>query len=239
MTRHGAGVLALLAPRPGERVLDLGCGTGHLTDAIAESGAEAFGLDANAAMIHVARETYPHLRFEVADAHDMRLDQPVDAVFSNAALHWMTRPSEVVRSVAAVLRPGGRFAAEMGGSGNIAHILGPLRAALEAEGIPRAEQLAPWYFPAPDEYLALLAAHGLEVRYMRLFSRMTPLEGGDAGLRDWLRIFAPMFLDAVPAARWDAVFERVEDASRSVLYRDGRWHADYRRLRFLAVRRAG
>src|SRR5919107_2160989 len=122
ITQFGAGVVELLAPRPGERIVDLGCGTGGLMAQIAAAGAEVLGIDSSEAMIARARELYPQLRFEVAKGEDFAVDAPVDAVFSNAALHWMSPPEAVAASVARALQPGGRFVAEMGGTGNIATI---------------------------------------------------------------------------------------------------------------------
>src|SRR5215204_2194864 len=111
ITQLGAGVVELLSPRPGERIVDLGCGTGRLTAQIAAAGAEVVGIDASEAMIKRARELYPQLRFEVARGEDFALETPVDAVFSNAALHWMSPPQDVAAAVARVLKPGGRFVA--------------------------------------------------------------------------------------------------------------------------------
>ena len=236
VSRHGEGVVALLAPRPGERVLDLGCGTGHLTAAIAARGCDVIGLDADESMVARAREQYPGLRFEVGDAHAFTLDEPVEAVFSNAALHWMTRPADVVACVARAVRPGGRFVAEMGGAGNIELLVGALRRALEDAGVPRAQQPQPWYFPTATEYRALLEAHGLRVRFMRLFPRITPLEPGDDALRIWLTQFAETFLAAVPAEARPAILDHVERETRATLYRANRWHVDYHRLRFMAVK---
>ncbi|MGL4549654.1 MAG: class I SAM-dependent methyltransferase [Gemmataceae bacterium] len=216
--RLGDSLVELLAPRPGERILDLGCGTGHLTAKIAEAGAEVVGLDPSAAMLATARQAYPRLTFVEGDARGFALGA-FDAVFSNAALHWVRPPEAAVRAVAAALKPGGRFVAEFGGKGNVAAI-----AAAYGAGLPD------WYFPGVAEYAALLEGHGLEVRFATLFDRPTPLDG-EAGLRDWVRQFAP----AVP----EAEYGRVEAAARHALWRDGRWVADYRRLRVVAVKANG
>ena len=167
ITEFGAGVVELLAPGPGERIVDLGCGTGGLTAQIAEAGAEVLGIDASEAMIARARVLYPNLRFEVARGEDFTLEAPADAVFSNAALHWMSPPDAVTASVLRALQPGGRFVAEMGGSGNIATIIGALYQALAEEGIPREQVRNPWYFPSIGEYASLLERAGFEVVLMR------------------------------------------------------------------------
>ena len=158
ITEFGAGVVELLAPRPGERIVDLGCGTGGLTAQIAAAGADVLGIDSSEAMIARARELYPELRFEVARGEDFAVEEPVDAVFSSAALHWMWPPEAVAASVAKALKPGGRFVAEMGGKGNIATIIGAICQALAEEGIPRERIRNPWYFPSIGEYGSLWKA---------------------------------------------------------------------------------
>jgi trans-aconitate methyltransferase len=238
ITQLGASVIELLAPRPGERIIDLGCGTGALTAEIAAAGAEVVGIDASEAMITRARELYPQLRFKVARGEDFAVEAPVDAVFSNAALHWMSPPEAVVASIARALEPGGRFVAEMGGSGNIATIVAAVHQALAEEGIPRERVRNPWYFPSIGEYGSLLERAGFEVRFMQLFDRPTPLDDCPNGIADWLRMFGGDLLAAVPANRRPQVEERVNELTRLRLEREGRWVADYRRLRFMAVKPA-
>jgi trans-aconitate methyltransferase len=236
ITQLGAGVVELLAPRPGERIVDVGCGTGALTAQIAAAGAEIVGIDASEAMIDRARELYPQLRFEVAKGEEFTLEYPVDAVFSSAALHWMSPPEAVAASVARALKPGGRFVAEMGGRGNIATIVGAIYQALAEEGIPRERVRNPWYFPSIGEYASLLERAGFEVVLMQLFDRPTPLDDCPNGIADWLRMFGGDFLAAVPATRREHFQERVNELTRPLLEREGRWVADYRRLRFMAVK---
>lgn len=235
-----ADLVGVLDPQAGERVVDLGCGTGALAAQIAASGAEVLGIDADEAMIVAAREQQPTLRFEVASGYDFDLDAlgfgPADAVFSNAALHWMTRPEAVLERVALALRPGGRFVAEMGGIGNTAAVSGALRAALERHGQPREAQAQPWYFPSPATYAALLERHGFEVRALWLFDRMTPLADGEAGLRGWLTMFAMPFFGHLDVDERAVIVAEIEDEVRDRLYIGGVWHVDYRRLRFSAVR---
>lgn len=238
---HGESLVRLLEPTDGERVLDLGCGTGRLTAAIAATGADAVGLDGDPAMVERAREQFPGLRFELADAQRLAEDPQrwggtFDAVFSNAALHWMTEPEAVLRGVAALLRPGGRFVAELGAAGNIATVETALRDALDEAGVPREAQPAPWYFPTPAGYAALLERHGLELRALWHFARPTPLEGGAEGLARWLHMFGATFFEGLTPERIEQVARRVEDATRAELWRDGQWVADYRRLRFWAER---
>lgn len=231
--RYGASLLDLLAPRPGERILDLGCGTGHLTAQIAEMEAEVLGIDHSPAMIEQARTSYPNLRFEVADARDFAVEKPSDAIFSNAVLHWIKEPERVVDCVRSALKPGGRFVAEFGGRGNVQAIIAALTEAAVAFGMGAWEP--PWYFPSLGDYAALLGRHGLEVLDARLFDRPTVLEG-EAGMRNWVEMFVPDLIDRVPSDRKDEFFQGIEERLRPALYRDGTWYADYRRLRIVARR---
>jgi trans-aconitate 2-methyltransferase len=194
--KQGAALLELLAPQAGERILDLGCGTGHLTAQIAAAGAEVIGIDSASAMIDQARRTYPHLRFEVADARDFTLTGSFDAVFSNAVLHWIKEPAQVIEGIRRALKPGGRFVAEFGGRGNVQAIVAALDQATQATGSGRLEH--PWYFPSIAEYATLLERGGLEVTYAVLFDRPTPLEG-EAGMRHWIEMFANDLLTRVAA----------------------------------------
>jgi SAM-dependent methyltransferase len=227
----GASLIDLLEPRAGERVLDLGCGTGHLTARLAESVGEVVGIDSSPEMIAEARALFPGIRFEVADARDFALDGPFDAVLSNAVLHWVKPPEAAIACVRRALAPGGRFVAEFGGRGNVAAIVSALDAASRAIGLGAWEH--PWYYPSIGEYAPLLERAGLEVAQGALFDRPTPLEGDD-GLRNWVAMFARDLMGRVPPGDREAFFRRVEDAARASLHRDGTWFADYRRLRVKA-----
>src|SRR5258707_664876 len=167
----GMPVVALLDPRPGERILDLGCGDGVLTEKLAALGCEVVGADASPAQVEAARAR--GLDARVLDGEALPFEAEFDAVFSNAALHWMKKPGAVVEGVRRALRQGGRFVAECGGRGNVRRIEAALA---EALGRPRrdAEALNSWYFPSPHEYRRLLEAHGFEVKEMKLFPPPTP-----------------------------------------------------------------
>jgi len=234
--KYGEELIELLAPQRGERILDLGCGTGHLTHRIAVSGAEVTGLDISQAMIEQARKNYPGLEFVKGDAAAFAFAQPFDAVFSNAALHWITKPEAAVQCVARALKTGGRFVAEFGAKGNIAAIHNALRSALRALELSRAEEWNPWYYPSIGEYASLLERHGLAVRYATLFDRPTALEEGERGLRLWLEMFAGDLLDTLPASQREEALRSVEEQLRPARFRDGAWQADYTRIRVLARR---
>lgn len=233
---HGASLIDTLDPRPDERILDLGCGTGELTAAIAGRGATVTGVDSSTEMVAKAAERFPQLRFRVADGHDFAVcEQGVHAVFSNAALHWMSRdPGAVVTRVRAALRPGGRFVAEFGGARNVATIIGAVAKAVRETG--RVPAPHPWYFPTPGEHVLRLEAAGLTVRHLDYFDRPTPLDDCPDGVADWVRMFGAGLLAGVPETEHASVLARVNELTTATLLRDGRWYADYVRLRFVATR---
>lgn len=230
---YGEAVLDWLAPSPDERILDLGCGTGHLTAAIAESGAECIGLDRSREMVTTAKASYPSLQFVRGDAHWLAFDRSFDAVFTNATLHWLDAPAAAFESIAGVLRPGGRFVGEFGGTGNVTAITDAVMDELDSRGFDRRH---PWYFPSVGEFASDLEPRGFEVRRAELFDRPVELEGGANGLRSWLSMFGGSLFEAVPDGELSGVLDGVEERLRESLYRDGIWVADYRRLRFAAVR---
>ena len=232
VTAAGADLVEVLDPQAGERVLDLGCGTGQLSAQIAAAGAEVIGIDLSAEMIEAARKQFLGLSFAVGDARDFYFAEPFDAVFSNAALHWVKSPEAALARIAACLRPGGRFVAELGGARNVATISRALLDQLATRGF--YPQL-PWYFPSLGEYARLVEQAGLRVAYASHFSRPTPL-GGESGLRDWMEMFADALTEDVPPSMHAELWNEVEAIVRPALYRDGVWYADYWRLRVVAYK---
>lgn len=232
--KHGASLVELLAPQPDEAVLDVGCGTGHLTAQMAAAGVSVLGIDNSPPMIEEARRNHPGIRFEVQDARNLAFVGQFDAVFSNAALHWIVEAEQVVQGIACALKPGGRFVAEFGGKGNVQLIVAAMQSALSQVGVGAIE--SPWFFPSIGEYAGLLENAGLEVTFATLFDRPTQLDGDD-GMQKWVEMFGGHFLERVPADKREEFFRLVEDELRPDLRRDGTWLADYRRLRVMAWRR--
>jgi trans-aconitate 2-methyltransferase len=235
--QYGTDVLELLAPQPGEYILDLGCGTGQLTDAIAQSGAQVVGMDAAASMIEKASQNYPALQFAIADARHFEIDHPLDAVFSNATLHWILEPDTVIQSVYRSLKPSGRFVAEMGGNGNVDSVVQALYVALKALGYDNPAVRNPWYFPSVGEYATRLEQGGFEVIYAVLFDRPVTLDGTE-GVANWLQMFASPLLAGLSAEQQHDVIRSVEDQLRPTRYQNNAWSIDYRRLRFVAIKRS-
>ena len=232
--KYGADLVPLLAPQQGERILDVGCGTGHLTAQIADSGAQVVGVDRSPEMVAAARKAYPELQFEVADARELSYRAEFDAVFSNATLHWIHEPELVIQGVGNALRPGGRFVAELGGKRNIRTMMSAFdRARTELHAEPQGE-INPWYYPSVSEYSTLLEKKGFEVRFVTLFDRPTPLAEGEAGMRNWITMFASDYYAKLGPEVREFFLRRVEELLRPELFREGQWWADYRRLRFAA-----
>ena len=236
--KYGSGVLDLLEPQSGESILDLGCGTGELSAKIASSGAKVTGLDASSAMIERAQAQFPalewpHLEWRIQSATEMTFEAEFDAIFSNAALHWIPSPEKVVFNMARALKLGGRLVLEMGGKGNVAGVVKPLEAVLADEGFALQN---PWYFPSVAQYASLLEECGLQVRLAQLFERPTPLKGGTGGMQHWLEMFSIPLLKNVPLERQKELLARVEQEARAQLWDGEKWVADYVRLRIVAVK---
>jgi trans-aconitate methyltransferase len=231
--KQSKDLIDILAPRPGERILDLGCGTGHLTAEIAARGAEVVGIDSSLSMIAQARQNFPKVKFQLADARDFRFEVPFDALFSNAALHWVKESERVVESMARALQRGGRLVLEMGAWGNIARVLEGVEGVLKEKGHTARN---PWYFPSLGEYARLLEHYGFEILQAQTFPRWNKLEHPERGMREWLEMFGGAYLEPVPPAQREGIVTAIEERLRPTLFRDGAWWADYRRLRVSAVK---
>jgi SAM-dependent methyltransferase len=225
-------VLAWLAPRAGERILDLGCGDGALTEKLVQAGALVIGADNSEPLLAAARKRGLDVRF--MDGQALDFGPEFDAVFSNAALHWMTRAGDVVKGIARALKAGGRFVAEFGGHGNIAAIVTALRATAMKHGKDPA-RAAGWFYPTPAEYRALLESNGFAVEKIGLFPRPTPLP---TGLRGWLSTFRESYFEQWQAGEREKIISEIEELLAPALRdRGGNWTADYVRLRVAAIRK--
>jgi trans-aconitate methyltransferase len=229
----GAPLLDRLAPRPRERILDLGCGDGALTERIAALECTVVAIDSSLAQLQAARQR--GLQVVLMDGQEMSFKRSFDAVFTNAALHWMKRPDRVVSGVWNILKPGGRFLGEFGGKGNVEKIRSALYAALEKRAIEPAP-IDPWYYPSADEYAQLLTGAGFSISSIELIPRSTRLPGD---MRAWLELFAQPFIAAVAEfdrpAFLDELTRSLEPDLRAA---DGQWFADYVRLRFAVTKPA-
>ena len=224
-------LIELLNPQPGETILDLGCGDGLLTLELQQRGCSVIGVDSSPGMVEASKSR--GIEAYVQDAHHLNYHHSFDAVFSNAALHWLTQPEKVIEGVHAALKPKGRFVAELGGHGNIAALLKAM-AEVFAENKDFGEFIHPWFFPSPKDYQHLLEQHGFEVKTIILTPRPTPL---NSGLGKWLEIFADSITRHLQAEQNAIFLSAVKDKLRPILYTEEHgWVADYVRLRFEAVK---
>jgi SAM-dependent methyltransferase len=226
-----AAVVDLLAPEPGEKILDLGCGDGVLTAKLAAVGCSVVGVDGSSAQIEAARKL--GLDARVIDGENLSFHGEFDAVFSNAALHWMRNPEAVLSGVWRALRPKGRFVAEFGGDGCVAKIKKALVGALNRRGLD-GEAAIPWYFPTVAEYSTLLNNAGFSISTIALIPRPTPLPGDVTG---WLETFGESFTACLPLAERASYIAEVRETLRAeIADSKGVWTADYVRLRFAAIK---
>ena len=234
VTKYGEDVVEILAPESEEIILDLGCGSGELSAKIAAAGATVYGIDYAKDMIDKALQNYPALNFLQHNAElPFSFDIQFDAVFSNAALHWMLNPETVVKNIAKSLKSGGRFVFEMGGKGNISKVLEAIKFAADKYGITDLPIYN--YFPGISEYSTLLENNGFKVTYAVLFERPTKLNGQD-GLRNWILMFRNSVLERIPVSHHQDFYRSAEDYARNELYHGDHWFADYVRLRMIATK---
>ena len=228
--RLGRPVLNLLNPRPGERILDHGCGDGVLTREIKDAGASVLGIDSSHDMVEETRRR--GVAADIMDAARLPFLREFDGVFSNAVLYWIKDARAVITGVVRSLKTGGRFVGEFGSHGNVAAIVTALAAVLERRGVD-IDRINPWYFPTARDYAFLLEESGFDVGSAELIPRPTPLPTDIGG---WLVTFAGSFYQALPSSERDnAQFETVSLLRHSLCDERGNWMVDYVRLRFEAL----
>jgi trans-aconitate methyltransferase len=235
VSQYGEDLVKWLNPQKGERVVDFGCGTGDLAAQIAFFGSEVMGVDISPEMVERARNKYPQLIFQCADGMKWNAGKTYDAVFSNAALHWMKDAEAAIAGMVASLRPGGRLIAEFGGHRNVEAIVTAVKETLKSNGREDVFVM-PWYFPTVGEYSSLLEKAGLEVRKAVLFDRPTRLDNGEDGMKDWLHMFGKAMFPNTGILESIAWIEEAAERLKEPLFRQGHWTADYRRLRVFAVK---
>lgn len=231
---YGKELIELLDPKSEELILDLGCGSGQLSNKIGISGAKVIGIDSSEEMITKAQSNYPKLDFQVKDASHFHFKKPFDAIFSNAVLHWVLDAENAILSMNKNLRSGGRLVLEFGGKGNVQTIVNSLRKSLKNKGYLKNSVLKNWYFPSISEYTSLLEKNGFEVDFAHLYDRPTELVDNENGIKDWLEMFGASFFNDVPLPMKNEILEEVQNNVKSSCFNNGKWFADYRRIRILA-----
>lgn len=232
--QYGENVLELLEIKQGMRILDLGCGNGELTKKISDLGAYALGVDSSEELLSVAKEKYPSIEFIHQDATELTLDAPVDAVFSNAVFHWIpeARQAPMLERVFATIKAGGQFVFEFGGYKNNQLIHLALEKAFNDR---KLQYVMPFYFPTIAQYATLLEEAGFDVRDMKLFPRFTKLKGED-GLADWIRMFVKTPFQGISAEMTEEIICEAVEHLKPQLHQQGKWYADYVRIRGKAIR---
>lgn len=230
----GRELIDLLKPEKGETILDLGCGTGDLTNEIASKGAKVIGLDQSESMLEKARTKFGEIEFVNADAASFQLPEKVDAVFSNAALHWITKQDQVLNSIYNNLKPNGRLVAELGAKGNVEKIVNSIQTVIKNEDYKPVEMSDIFYFPSPGEYATLLEKNGFRVEFMQLFERPTMIMNVPQGFIDWIKVFGILLFQNVPLNQRPPLITKAAELMAQKLEKDERYFADYIRLRVVA-----
>lgn len=233
---YGTSLVEILNPKKGERILDLGSGSGELTHMIWEKTNEVIGMDSSLEMVEDARSRYPYCKFEVGDASDFQFIKPFDVIFSNATLHWVTNYEAAMKCMYRNLVKGGRLVLEFGGKGNIQKISQQLRKSLKARGYVRQSNIQLWYFPSIGEYTSQLEKVGFSITSAQWYERPTKLSDTETGIIDWLTMFCKPFMEDVKTADVDVIMNEVKEKLKPELYRNGNWFADYKRIRITAFR---
>ncbi|CAN5704816.1 class I SAM-dependent methyltransferase [soil metagenome] len=235
VSKYGEDVINLLAPKKGEDILDVGCGTGDLAELVRASGANITGIDNSKEMIETAKAKYPLINFEIKAADNFQYDKKFDAVFSNATLHWVLEKEKAIDCIYNCLKPGARFVSEFGGKGNVYNIVNALKNTLIKYGFPENANRQVWYFPSLSEYTSLLEQKGFRVTFAAHFDRDTLLKD-DNGIINWLHMFGKSFLQGLDDKIIGEILSEVEQLVKPTNFKNNQWYADYVRLRVVAIK---
>lgn len=235
VSKFGNQLIELLAPEKGEKILDLGCGTGDLAKKLYDLNVDVVGVDKSKNMVIQAKNKYSDITFIVQDATALEFNNEFDAVFSNATLHWVKTPKQALSCIYNSLKPGGRFIAEFGGKGNVQIITDEIINQFKKVGFGFTMEQFPWYYPSIGEYSSLMERVGFRVTYAQHFDRPTPLDG-DNGLKNWIEMFCSDMFEGIDKDIKDYIIRKVETNLRDVLYHEGNWIADYKRIQVIGVK---
>lgn len=235
--QYGTDLVHLLDPKAGEHILDLGCGSGQLTNEISSSKSNVIGIDSSQEMIKSSKNLFPEIEFHQMDAQSFEFDLSFDAIFSNAVLHWVENQQVAAKNMHRHLKDGGRLVVEFGGYENVATIIEALRASLSLYGFFNNAKLERWYFPKISTYTSMLEEIGFEVVYAQLYDRPTLLDSKDDGIKDWIEMFGSHFFEGIPDTDKTQILNEVQNKVRTSCFKEGKWYADYRRIRVVAFKK--
>jgi trans-aconitate methyltransferase len=236
VAKYGEDVLGWLAPKKSEHILDVGCGTGTLTEKIAEAGAIVTGIDASPEMIAKAKQAYNNIEFFVKDATDFSFDEPFDAAFSNATFHWIKDQQQLLQCIYNNLKSGGRLVYEMGAKHNVESIHDAVKKVLIEEGFEANTNIRVNYFASAGEHASMLEKIGFTISSITQFERPTELVGED-GMRNWIIQFGQSFFKNIPAEKIKIILYKAVAILKETNYENGKWYADYIRLRVKAIKK--
>ena len=235
--KYGENLIKLLHPKGGDLILDLGCGAGQLSNEISKSGATVIGIDASEKMIKAAREKFSKIEFYIKEAANFQFEEPFDAIFSNASLHWVLESEKAVKCMYNNLKKRGKLVLEFGGKGNVRIILDAVERVLIESGYPERAKIKNWYFPSISEYTTLLEDNGFEVELAQLFERPTELADSENGIKEWLLMFGTVFFKDISIDERDQIIGKIQESVRDRCFINGKWFADYKRIRILATKK--
>ncbi|MBM7650234.1 trans-aconitate methyltransferase [Bacillus ectoiniformans] len=237
VSMFGSDLIDILAPQKGEKIIDLGCGTGDLAKKLFDLGVNVIGVDKSENMISSAKSKYPSIYFEAKDAIKLEYNCEFDAVFSNATLHWIKPPNLALQNIYNGLKHGGRFVAEFGGKGNVQKITSEILNQRKEAGYEFDIENFPWYYPSIGEYTSLMEEAGFRVTFAQHFDRPTPLTGYN-GLRNWIEMFGSSLLDDLSEITKNHIIANAELNLKGTSFnqQNNSWTADYKRIRVIGIK---
>jgi len=235
--QYGSDLVQLLDPKSGERILDLGCGSGQLSNEISSFTDQVIGIDSSREMIETSKALFKNIDFYQMDAASFSFTEAFDAIFSNAVLHWVKDQKTASQNMFRHLKTGGRLVVEFGGAGNVATITDAIKSCLEERGFLENAGQERWYFPSISTYATLLEEVGFEVVTARLYDRPTLLESKNDGIKDWIEMFGAHFFEGIGQKDKNDILDEVQNKVQSSCFKEGNWYADYRRIRVVAYKR--
>ena len=233
---YGKSLIKLLDPKKNDRILDLGCGSGQLTFKINELSKKTIGIDKSVEMIADAKLRYEKVDFQVCDAENFRFKNKFDSIFSNATLHWIKNYKNVIKCMYDNLKFNGKIVLEFGGKNNVKTIINQLRKSLKKRGYLKQSNIELWYFPSVEEYSKELESFGFKVVLAESFDRKTELVNQQNGIKDWISMFANSFFIDVNLTHIEEIKSEVQENIKAKCFINGKWFADYKRIRFVAIK---